>query len=395
MERKLDILFLNHNIEKYGTYFRCVNLAKTLASRGHRITLICSSREDFILRIEKRVQGNLTTILLPRIKLAQYHTGHTLRALLNSFYVLKGHFDILHSFVFPVHPISIPTIVARTFKRRATILLDGDDLWKGGWANYYGQPFRYLLEKTEDILPKMCSGITVVSELMRERFKRAGIPEDKIYYVPNCPTFEREVIGRDEARGRIGLDIHDKVLISMGHTYTECLFILLDAFAAALQKVPNLKLIFLGKMALSDEFQKRMDVYIARYPDNIILAGEKDIPEVKQYIAASDALLLPMDNNPIEEARFPIRLGDYLTSGRPIISNAVGEVKRILKTYRCGYLAGPTDVNGFSERIIEALSDKAADEVGKRAMKIVDEFLNWGKAAEDLEAIYYKCMGRQ
>lgn len=392
---KLNILFLNHNTENYGTYFRCVNLAKALAQRGHRITLICSTKEDFSLKIRRRRQDNLTTILLPRIKVSHYHTGHTLRALLNSVYVIKEKFDILHSFVFPVHPISIPTIAARIFKRNSKIFLDGDDLWKGGWANYYGQPFRYLLERTEDILPRIASGITVVSELMKKRFIEAGIPESKIYYIPNCPTFVREQIDKYQARERIGVGANDKLLISMGHTYTECLFIMLDAFAAAADKMPALKLIFLGEMALSESFKERMKDYLNKYPNRIILAGEKNIEGVKQYIAASDLLLLPMDNNPIEEARFPIRLGDYLTSGRPIVSNAVGEVRRIIEKYQCGYLAEPTSSNDFSDKIITALTDGNAYIMGQNAMNLVDNFLNWETVAKDLETAYYNSIEKR
>lgn len=389
IRRKLNILFLNHNIENYGTYFRCANLAKALALRGHRVTLICSTRENFSLKIKKRLQKNLITILLPRVRISHYHTGHTLRALLNSFYLLKKNFDILHSFVFPVHPISFPTIIAKVFKRDIKIYLDADDLWKGGWATYYKQPFKYVLERSEELLPQFSSGITVVSELMKKRFRAVGVPDNKIYYIPNCPTFKREEIGKAQARARIGTS-KDRLLICMGHTYTEGLFIMLDAFITTLQKIPNLKLIFLGKMVLSKPFYKKMNIYLNKYPSNIILVGEKDIDEVKEYIAASDALLLPMDNNPIEEARFPIRFADYLNSGRPIVSNAVGEVKRIIERYQCGFLAEPTNRDDFADKIAEALTNEEfAALICQRAMEVVDKFLNWDKVSKILENIYY------
>ena len=187
---------------------------------------------------------------------------------------------------------------------------------------------------------------------------------------------------RLEARAALGLAPDDKVLLSMGHTYTESLFALLDAYAVARQSVPGVKLLFLGKMHISEDFKNRMRAYEERFAPDIRKVGEKSPAEVPHYLAASDALLLPMDDDPIEKARFPIRFGDYLASGVPVVSNAVGEIKRIMETHDCGYTASVGDAGAFGRAIVTALTDAA----GRRrkhenARRLIAEELNWPTVA--------------
>ena len=159
--------------------------------------------------------------------------------------------------------------------------------------------------------------------------------------------------------------------------------------AAARETLPGLKLLFLGKMHISDDFKARMKPFEERFAPDIVKIGEKPPTDVPRYLAASDALLLPMDDDPIEKARFPIRFGDYLASGVPVVSNAVGEIKRIMETRDCGYTAPVDDPAAFGQAIVTALTD-TADRQRKHdnAHTLIAEELNWPAVAARLEAIY-------
>ena len=389
----MNILFLNHNPERYGTYFRCYHLGRHLAARGHDVTLVCASREQ-TLAVRERREGRLRIRFLPRVNLATYHTGHTLRMLLNAHECLRTNMDILHAFAFPLHPISFPTLVTHLLKPRVKIVLDHDDMWKGGFIDQHPAPVRWLYNCTEDRLPRLADQATAASDILIRKFLAAGLPADKIHYIPNCPTVRPDMPDKLEARRALGLAPDDKVLLSMGHTYTESLFALLDAYAEARTSIPGLKLLFLGKMHISDSFKTRMRAYEERFAPDIVKVGEKKPAEVPDYLAASDALLLPMDDDPIEKARFPIRFGDYLASGVPVVSNAVGEIKRIMETHDCGYTAPVGDSRAFGRAVVNALTDEAG-RARKRdnAKRLIAEELNWPAVAARLEAIYEKTLG--
>ena len=388
----MNILFLNHNPERYGTYFRCYHLGRHLADRGHNVTLVCASREA-TLRTTERKEGGLRIRFLPRVNLATYHTGHTLRMLLNTHECLRTPMDILHSFAFPLHPISFPTLVTSILKPQVKIVLDHDDMWKGGFIDQHPGPVRLLYNYTEDHLPRIADQATAASDILIGKFRDAGLPPGKIHYIPNCPTIRLDMPPKHEARAALGLAPDDKVLLSMGHTYTESLFALLDAYAAARETLPGLKLLFLGKMHISDDFKARMKLYEERFAPDIVKIGEKPPTDVPRYLAAADALLLPMDDDPIEKARFPIRFGDYLASGVPVVSNAVGEIKRIMESRDCGYTAPVGNAAAFGRAIVTALTDEAGRERKREnARRLIAEELNWPAVAARLEAVYEKTL---
>jgi glycosyltransferase involved in cell wall biosynthesis len=96
-----------------------------------------------------------------------------------------------------------------------------------------------------------------------------------------------------------------------------------------------------------------------------------------------------MDDDPIEKARFPIRFGDYLASGVPIVSNAVGEIERFLTEHDCGYVAPVSDSTVFGDRIAEALTDQSRRGViQENAGRLIETTLNWDAVATKLEGIY-------
>lgn len=386
----MDILFLNHNVENYGTFFRCFHLAKGLTRRGHTVTLLCANRED-TLSTTKRVDGGLTTVLLPKYKLRGYHTLHTLRMFYNTAYALFSRYDVLHTFAFPLHPMAVPTLAARYLRPGLKLVLDHDDLWKGGFANQHPGPYQRLVGWFNDNLPCMAKQCTAASAVLMDSFRAAGVAEDGIHYIPNCPTMTRSPLSKPEARAATGLPQDVPLALSMGHTYTESLFILLDAYERARAAVPGLKLAFLGKMHIPASFEERLKPYLSRAGGDILLLGEKPPTDVPAYLAAADVLLLPMDDDPIEKARFPIRFGDYLASGVPIVSNAVGEIERFLAEHDCGYVAPVTDAAAFGDRMAEALTDQSRREtIQANAAQLVEAELNWDAVAAKLEAIYEK-----
>jgi glycosyltransferase involved in cell wall biosynthesis len=384
----MRILFLNHNVENYGTYFRCRHLARGLTRRGHEVTLVCAHRKD-TLSITKREEDGLTTILLPKYRLADLHTLHTLRMVLNTGYALFSGYDVLHAFAFPLHPIGVPVLAAHYLRPGAKLVLDHDDLWKGGFSNQHPGLYQRVVGWFNDNLPRMARQCTAASQMLLESFLAAGVPSERVHAIPNCPTMARSPLTKSEARAATGLPVGAPIALSMGHTYTESLFLLLDAYERARAAVPGLKLAFLGKMHIPQSFEERLKPYLERAGADIIRLGEKPPADVPAYMAASDVLLLPMDDDPIEKARFPIRFGDYLVSGTPIVSNAVGEIERYLREYGCGYVAPVTGAAAFGDRIVEALTDTSRREaIQANAARLVETELNWDAVAKKLEGIY-------
>jgi len=76
-------------------------------------------------------------------------------------------------------------------------------------------------------------------------------------------------------------------------------------------------------------------------------------------IAGAAALLAPLPTGVRWECCFPTKLGEYLASGRPVVSSRVGEVGACLSDGETAMVAEPGDLEGWRDRIVRLLDDPA------------------------------------
>lgn len=385
----MNILFLNHNFENFGTYFRCFYLGKNLARMGNKVTLVCASKKniDFFIR-KKHIEKNFIIITLPRIKFHQYHTGHLLRAIINCFIVLYSRYDILHSFAIAQPTTAIPTVFAKIFKPYKKIVVDWDDAWAGGFGGYHPAIVNYVLDYFERNILKLADMVTVVSSFLEKETYKIGIDVRKVVKIPNGANPEKiKPIDKYLARKKIGADKNDKIFLSMGHTYMgNTMKFLMEAFKLVLASDTSIKLMFLGEMGNAE---KEMLNNYKEIGDGLILAGEVQQSDVQFYLGSADILLLSMEDNIIERARFPIRFGDYISCGRPIVSNAVGEIKNAIVEGNCGIATSHDSVKEFATAIKKILDNPDLQKKFSHNSRVyAEEKLNFKKIAEMLSLNY-------
>lgn len=327
-------------------------------------------------------------ITLPRIKLHEYHTGHSIRALINSALVMVKDYDVLHSFAVAQPATALPTITVRCFRNKP-IVVDWDDAWGWGLADEHSFLIGRAISYLEREVPKLADAVTAASAFLKDASEKRGYKN--VVQIPNGANVDDiKLLEKEVARKFLNIQLDIKMLLSIGHTYTKSINLMLDAFTMALQRIPDLKLYIVGSFGRQSEDVKRR---FSPIKDNIIFTGEQPFDMVKFYLSAADCLLLPMEDSVFEKARFPIRLGDYMAAGRPIISNAVGEVRHVLSK-GCGITCLPDDVKGFSDIMVRIINDKGLQgEVSSKARAMAETEYAWGILAQKLESIYQKLSG--
>jgi len=380
----MRVLFLNHNQERFGTYFRCYNLALALSKKGTQVTLICASGKNIDLLVRtQRVNPNFKVITLPRIKYHQYFTGQILRLFITILFVLLANYDILHAFTVAQPQIALPALIGK-YLRGKKMVVDWDDLWSGGFADEHSQLVSKTLSYFETNTPRSADKITYVSHYLEDKIKSLKL-STKSVLIPNGTNPEQfRLINRLEALKQTGLSTKYKYLVCVGNTYFEnSIRILFAALKHTLKKYP-VKLIFVGQFRPFPSVQKDYD----RLKNNIIIVGKVPFENVLTYLSLSDILLLPMENTGIDKARFPIRLGDYLCAGRPIVSNAVGEVKKILQQYQAGLISPVSSANNLAQNIQKVLADvNLAKTLSTNAQKAAS-LITWNNIAIQLQHVY-------
>jgi glycosyltransferase involved in cell wall biosynthesis len=326
-------------------------------------------------------------VTLPRIRYHKYYTGQILRTLLGIILAVSDKYDIVHGFAVAQPSTGIPTMICRYLKN-GHIIVDWDDLWGEGFAEFHNILTKKILEILEKKIPHMAEKVTVVSDLLIKQSMAIGLNKENVIKIPNGSDIERiKPIDKLQARKKLNLKTNAPILVSVGHTFLRGYNIFFKAFSLVIREVPNAKLLLIGNIELSDEIMKVFEE-ISR---NVILKGVQAPGLIPYYLAAADVLILPMDDNIIEKARWPIRLGDYLASGKAIVSNAVGEVKKVLTEDNCGLTASPTDPKDFAEKIVKLLeNEELRTKLGKQARKVAEEKYSWIKITERLNQVYMK-----
>ena len=101
-----------------------------------------------------------------------------------------------------------------------------------------------------------------------------------------------------------------------------------------------------------------------------------------------DIFLMPLRDTVSNRARWPHKICDYMSLGRPTITQPVGEIKDLFGEQRIGLLATEDPAN-LAENIIELGGDPARrGALGQQARRVAVERFAWPVLARRLEDCY-------
>jgi glycosyltransferase involved in cell wall biosynthesis len=380
----LRIVFLVSAPLGRGVYWRAFHLARQLCALGNEIRLICLDKDTNRPLFIPNPTGIDVVTLPTSDNFGKWATLQVANSLHNVAYALSFDPDIIHIFGL-VNPsaafaaLSL-ALAVKAKRHKVRLFLDWDDLWSDGTEgilrdyNFLIRSVGYLFEHRT--LP-LGDAITVVSEYLE--CKARSLTSKEIFRVPNgCDIDNVSQIGRTRARAELGLPLDAPILVHVGFTD------LTQAFSTVSKVHPRATLVIVGgpPRFVSLRIPKLQKTV------GIIYTGPVPQAQVGKYLASADILLLKQENEATEMARWPIRFGDYLAAGRPIVSGSLGEVGRIMSNGRCGLIAKPGDQADFATQIINLLEDtEARNGFGKNAAAMAKEYA-WANIARSLANIY-------
>ncbi|MCJ7546613.1 MAG: glycosyltransferase family 4 protein [Deltaproteobacteria bacterium] len=169
--------------------------------------------------------------------------------------------------------------------------------------------------------------------------------------------------------------------------------LLIDAMKLVRRKVPNVLLSIAGTPAIDN---KESDTYYKKLKDKFACEWITFSEDIYYSINASDFLrrcfltVIPHPDHLYYHTTLPVKLFDYLASGRPVVATNCRETTHFLRTYECG-LSADFNAEDFSEKIITLLADRAlAKRLGSNGRKVIEEVYNWDNMAKKIIAIVSK-----
>ena len=388
----MKILILNHNLSGHGTYHRAWPVARGLAQRGWDVTFATVSARRKYRQTEREEEGvrviESPQWTWPGLELDDGWGPLAVRT--RKTLVWREKFDWVYSFAHP--PVcSAPALLGK--KHGAKLAYDWCDDYADGIfpqrealrnAASKKRPLKWRLQRMaekresalETLMAKDADKVTVIGRALRQKTLDAGVNEDRIRLVRSGADLEFFAPRpREEARRQLGLPLGKPLMVYMANYHPDERF-LIDTLEKVLARCPDAQLAYTGPALVDPPIASRL-----------IHLGRLDWEQVPLAIAAGDVSVLPMDDTPHNRARCPQKLMDYLASGRPIATCAVGEVEDLFRENRgIGIASEPTALD-FADsicRILEMPQNKR-DEMGRAARQAAEARCSWDRVVDEID----------
>jgi glycosyltransferase involved in cell wall biosynthesis len=397
MTTELNVLMICHH-RRLKAHARPHAMAKHLVQRGHKVTLILTANNARAGIVESNWDG-VRVIETPDLLWGRLRSGWDPWNLLNRLVYLnkdKGPYDLVHCF--ETRPATIYAALLYCRRHHLPLLTDWNDWYgRGGIVDEIRPPwFRMLFGRVETYYEeafRTCgTGLTVISSALAQRAIGLGVAPERICHIPGG-TFPDFFLARtrEACRKHVGLPLSVPLLgFSSLDAYLD-MNMVIQALSIVSKQHPAVKLILTGNPGKSIiELAKAHAV-----EGNVHLTGFLPYEELPWHLGCADLFLLPFPNKIYNVGRWPNKVCDYMSLGRPTVSNPVGDVKTLFENYEVGLLADWDPVD-FAQKIIYLIENPdLADQLGENARNVATTIYDWRILIKRLEGFYYSVLGQE
>lgn len=152
---------------------------------------------------------------------------------------------------------------------------------------------------------------------------------------------------------------------------------LIDAFSIAKRNLKDTKLLLIGGSSDHTEFEKLKQMAHDKCADGIVFYGKASREDIPRLLKNARALALARPLSLQSTGGFPTKLGEYLSTGNPVIVTAVGDIPHYLNTEN-SFIVQPDDNQAFADKIIAVFQDyEKAQRIGQAGRKVCLETFNY------------------
>ncbi|MBW3597187.1 MAG: glycosyltransferase family 4 protein [Planctomycetes bacterium] len=227
--------------------------------------------------------------------------------------------------------------------------------------------------------------LVTISERLREAYAAAGFPRQRVLVEHDGVDLESFLPAQSKAEARRLLAAPEEgpVVGYIGHLYDFKGIPLMYELAA---RLPHCRFLLVG--GWDEDIRRVAAVCSQRRLDNICVAGHVPLARLAPYFFACDVLLLPNSGRHAwSETTSPLKLFEYMASGRPIVASSLPNIASVLEHGRNALLAAPDDPASFAAQTQRLLSDPPlADHVAAAAKDDVQHYTWDNRAARILAA---------
>jgi glycosyltransferase involved in cell wall biosynthesis len=237
-------------------------------------------------------------------------------------------------------------------------------------------------EEARRLLGRVDAVVAISAALRSEVVGRGGISGDRVWVEHDGVDLDAlSGSGRDreDARREIGLDTGSGPVV--GYTGRAIAGKGVDVLVAAAPRLESIdaRVVVVGKVYEEE--------YGERAPSSVTFTGFLPPSRVAPYLAASDVLVLPTTADlPYASYTSPLKLFEYMASGRPIVASDLPVLREVLRHEENALLFPPGDAEALAAAVERLWSDQALAQRLARSAQADAEQFDWTKRADRILA---------
>jgi colanic acid biosynthesis glycosyl transferase WcaI len=245
---------------------------------------------------------------------------------------------------------------------------------------------QHVLYRVENFLMRGATRVSTISEAMRRRVVKKGVPEGHTWLSPDWSDIEfvRPMLRNNKMRRKLGAGL-DQVLVlyagNMGEK--EGLELVLDA-AEQLRERAEIQFAMVGTGATRERLER---VAEERRLGNLRFFPVQPLERLPLMLAAGDIHLV-VQRRGAADLVMPSKLTNILAAGRPSIATVDPgtAVYDVLKGHDCGLTTTPGSVTELVAGIVALAQDSETRErLGRNARRYAETFLRRDRILSDFE----------
>jgi glycosyltransferase involved in cell wall biosynthesis len=376
---------------------RVENEAVSLINAGHQVFLFCLKYQD-----EK------TSEIINGIQVKRYHSNkldYKLSALAYTVPLYTFLMKIkIHQFIkdtkvetLHIHDIRIAQAVFNANKKHnLPVVLDLHDNMPEVMKLYphlQKFPGKYIISpkrwklKEEEFIIKADKVISVSPEFIDTLIARLPSEKEKFVLVPN--TIRKSFFEDYKVDENIIERYKNKfVILYLGDTnIRRGLQTAISSVATLQQKIPNLKLVIVGKNTTDTILKQQVkDLSISDFVD---FEGWQDVTLFQSYIISSAVCISPLHRNLQHDVAYANKIFQYMSLAKPLlVSDAIAQ-KRLVEKTNSGLVHQEKNVEDFTDKVLKLYADETLrTELGENGKHFVRNEFSWEQTSKKLLHLY-------
>lgn len=231
---------------------------------------------------------------------------------------------------------------------------------------------------------RISNKVTYTTESLKQSLK---LDPSKAFFLPNGVDTEK-FKPKPVDRSVLGITDNDMVFGYLGVLREWVDFDpFLDAFSKVQKDHPRIKALIVGG---GPDLESLKNTVMQRSIRNVIFTGTVPYPEAPDYINQMDVCLIPFKANMVSENSLPLKLFEYMSCGKPVISSHIKGVKENVGD-RVKYAGSSIEYLEIIRSILDHRSEE--DDMKSSNRKFVINNFEWEAICMKLEGLMKEMTG--